>query len=786
MEILTYINFLGTSEAAQTGDSINFTLILLICLVLVTAGTLCSVLRSKRISSNIKKILGIGLPSIFLVLAVPLIVVGQSWAACSSTSVNAIVDKDTGVAYIENGTIQNTTEDDMQLIVTNSDAVNAGLNIPGLQNANLKVYVDGKKVLDDNPFDGYDGNMDLNYELKPGQTAQFSSELTGIDKQTAQKLEGSGNAIKLRFKFYYSMVEEEYSPDQEAPVADYLYEAEYSKWNVDKTNFLCECMAKREEWYGPDSEEYKEYLREEWGCTDEQIELIIAIRKYIEGSNPYVGLCTSCRHNNLIGRNFDWAYDDLDEYIMRTKGSDGQYQSIGVASTFFPLWLQELVGIKSVLPMLTMDGINKSGVAININVVPSNFDDTIGTNPGKERLCAGVVPRFVLDNATSANEAVELLKDRDIFTISLSEFHFMISDAKETYIVETVHNQLVVLKQQSSKDTAMANFHVTNSEFYSNYEIYYGDPKNYGSAYSKGAMGIERYQKAIADLESVDSLDKMVAHMKPIYYEHVYKDDYTFWSDKNGMESVKSKHVFSYYDKDDLEAEKWEAERKATFDHCKKTFDDIHARENEIGWRLKTDEFANGVCQTVHASCYDLSTKELVVNVQERDVSFHFSLAGGFREDKGSHKALKLYVNGDNVGLATSCGAEGSKWSFANNTLTLQNDAMYSITGEDASKVTISDLTNVGYSITIPKVEHATAVVMVGDSSTPAKARMGIRAVPKQSNINVTFIADKGYKFVESQTEVDPTKYIVTIPNISQDIIFGKTQSYKLPTAIKA
>ncbi len=180
-------------------------------------------------------------------VAIPSIFASQSYAAGSSTSVDAVVDKDNCVASISNGQIQNTTDEDMQLIVTNSDAVNAGLNIPGLQNANLKVFVDGKEVLNDNPFDGYDGNMDLEYELKPGQTAQFSSELTGLDKQTAQSLEGSGNAIKLRFKFYYSMVEPVCKPDKEAPVADYLYEAQYSKWNVDKTNFLCECMAKREE-----------------------------------------------------------------------------------------------------------------------------------------------------------------------------------------------------------------------------------------------------------------------------------------------------------------------------------------------------------------------------------------------------------------------------------------------------------------------------------------------------------------------------------------------------------
>ena len=247
MEIFTYINFLGTSEAAQTGDNINLALILLIGLALIITGTLCYVLHSKRISSTVKKIIGIGLPSIFLVLAVPMIVVGQSWAAGSSTSVNAIVDTDNGLAYIENGTIQNTTEDDMQLIVSNSKATNAGLNIPGLQNANLIVNMGTDEVFNGNPFDDYETNMYLEIELKPGQAIQFSSELTGLDKQTAEALEGSGNSIQMRFKFYYSMVDKEYGPSENpAPVGDYLYETEYDSWDVDKTNFLCECMAKRE------------------------------------------------------------------------------------------------------------------------------------------------------------------------------------------------------------------------------------------------------------------------------------------------------------------------------------------------------------------------------------------------------------------------------------------------------------------------------------------------------------------------------------------------------------
>lgn len=795
MEILTYINFLGTSEAAKTGDNINLVLILLIGFVLLVAGTLCYVLRSKRISSTLKKIIGIGLPSIFLVLAVPMIVVGQSWAAGSSTSVNAVVDTDNGLAYIENGNIQNTTEDDMQLIVSNSQATNAGLNMPGLQNANLKVFIGGNLVLDDNPFDGYDGNIDLEYELKPGQSVQFSSELTGLDKQTAEALEGSGNSIQMRFKFYYSMVDKEYGPTRPfESVADYLYEAEYDKWDVDKTNFLCECMAKREWWYAADSPEYKEYLRKEWGCNEDQVAFIVELRKYLEGSNPY--LCTSCRYGEFIGRNFDWAYDDLNEYIIRTKQSSEHIQSIGVASSFFPQLMQDLVGIESVLPMLTMDGINKNGVAININVVPSNFDDTIGTNPGKERLCAGVIPRFVLDNATSASHAIELLKNRDIYTIFLSEFHFMISDANETYIVETVHNKLVVLKQKhdSEQKTAMANFHVTNSDHYNEYELYYGEDGTYGPDYSKGSMGVERYALAIDGLQNVTCLDSseasaysMVKHMERIYYKHVNLDWRTpdgnykhFWSDKNGQPSVlDDDHIFSYYDSD-----AWDNDRIKTFEHNQENYNQVHAREDQIGQRVTSNELANGVCQTVHASCYDIKTKELVVNVQERDVSFHFSLDGGWRENG---KATGIFVNGDNVGLATECNAPDSKWTYNPNTHILElleneTNTLYSVTGTDLD-VTIHFNDLDGYSITIPKMDHAQTWVQVGESSpVTAKARRGVRAVPKNSYVKVTFKADEGYEFLESGQDT----YEVEIKKVEQSIIFGTTPDFDLPTVVWA
>ena len=178
--------------------------------------------------------------------------------------------------------------------------------------------------------------------------------------------------------------------------------------------------------------------------------------------------------------------------------------------------------------MLTMDGVNENGVAININVVPSDLQHTIGTNPGAKRLCAGVVPRYILDNAKSAEHAISLLMERDIYTIFLSEFHFMISDSKETYIVEMSQNKLVVLKHTYDQETAMANFHVTNSQYLQDYNVVVGEPGTYRNEYTPHPMGIERYNKAIDGLASVTTLSDMVEHMKPIYYENVYNKGYTF------------------------------------------------------------------------------------------------------------------------------------------------------------------------------------------------------------------------------------------------------------------
>ena len=88
MEVFTYINFLdGPSVNAQTGDDQTILFVLLLSLAFIFGTLLYWLLKSKKIGHIAKKIVGIGLPSIFVLIAVPSIFASQSYAAGSSTSV---------------------------------------------------------------------------------------------------------------------------------------------------------------------------------------------------------------------------------------------------------------------------------------------------------------------------------------------------------------------------------------------------------------------------------------------------------------------------------------------------------------------------------------------------------------------------------------------------------------------------------------------------------------------------------------------------------------------------
>lgn len=495
------------------------------------------------------------------------------------------------------------------------------------------------------------------------------------------------------------------------PIANHLYEVEYYNWNAEKANTIAELISKANI-IPTDGNDFDVELD---NLSDEAKELY---QKLVDGGlweqfkqgmlrALDTELCTSCRTGNLIGRNFDWTYDDVDEFIIRVPAASGRHASIGVASAFFPTFLQELIGVDDIIPMLTMDGINDQGVAINVNVVvgdPAVSGDTVGTkqdDPLADNLCAGFVVRYILDNANSAEHAVELLEESNIFSVITQEFHWMISDSKETYIVETVNNSLSIL-QSKGKKAAMSNFHVSHSERCKEYNRHLGqNEKDYSQAeeYVQGEeikysfsnlyflypMGIERYNIVAENLDGVKSEEAMMNNMRKAWYLQglYHQGNERFWSDHNfypyKMVDDEVTERFTYYDEDsNLEKN---AARKDTFDAAVETYKWVKEIEEETGERMP------GAVQTVHTAVYNIAKKTLMVNVQERKTNFEFAL-----KDSTGANLTTMYVNGDNVGAAKKCDVPGERWSYnpASKVLTLlDNDGTYNINSTGDNGITI-------------------------------------------------------------------------------------------------
>ena len=146
--------------------------------------------------------------------------------------------------------------------------------------------------------------------------------------------------------------------------------------------------------------------------------------------------CSAVRSGGLLYRNFDFPLDDRAEFIVRMSAGHSRLASVGVAQVDTNL-TEEIVtsGKPSVwykaLPGATVDGINERGVVAEINVVdgPSGWPTNGAIN------CFGAV-RWVLDNATNAEHAATTLAANVYVPPGLGNYHWMIADERETWIVE--------------------------------------------------------------------------------------------------------------------------------------------------------------------------------------------------------------------------------------------------------------------------------------------------------------------------------------------------------------
>jgi hypothetical protein len=205
----------------------------------------------------------------------------------------------------------------------------------------------------------------------------------------------------------------------------------------------------------------------------------------------------------IFGRNFDFDY--APSLQVKTTPKDG-YASISTVNLTFAGYSKDNLPdslpdsfLTLAAPYLPFDGVNEKGVAMALLAVPEyHYTD----DDSKVTLNTTTAIRLVLDKAANVNEAVELLRDYNIYFSGDVDCHFLIADATgKSVIVEYWDGQLQTVYPENDYQIA------------SNFVAYNG--LNIGEEYSE----FDRYdtvEKTIQDNNNALSREKVISLLTEI------------------------------------------------------------------------------------------------------------------------------------------------------------------------------------------------------------------------------------------------------------------------------
>lgn len=312
------------------------------------------------------------------------------------------------------------------------------------------------------------------------------------------------------------------------------------------------------------------------------------------------GACSAGKFGNFFIRNYDWNYTNDTEFVVRTPRTKDRFASIGVATN---IGVTDAMVAKGdfnnkldYLPFYTTCGINENGVAVSINVVPKDMGNT-NQHTGKQRMCALMIPRYVLDHAKSARHAaVDILTFFDFYCTPNYEFHFIISDINETVIIEFIENKTIETTNwkttQPTERPFITNFHIekTNAK---EYQVDWGTVERYG-------QGVERYEFMwkFMDAHLNPTIDVANELLHELHFTKAYRygEWLTEFAGLNGLTVQDAKNNPSLYNE--------------VLKNAQEAFN--NRTRDGYTW------------QTMHSCCYDLEEKKMYIGVQEQPLRYTF------------------------------------------------------------------------------------------------------------------------------------------------------------------
>lgn len=362
-----------------------------------------------------------------------------------------------------------------------------------------------------------------------------------------------------------------------------------------------------------------------------------------EWDNPEAGTvagfsCSGVQNGQYRGRNYDWVYADTDLCIIHAAVTEKRpHASVGVADLSFIL-NEDGTENYAKLPFVTVDGINDAGVCIQVNVIPYGENGKLShTESTEDDLTGGQVCRFVLDYASSVEEALTLLKTKDIHSAlgTVDEFHWMISGPAsssdktiKTVVLEVFPDGLHITEDFVDDKPIMTNFNISNFD---------GTPESAGIG-----MGYERWQILNENFDQANSVMGTFDLMEKVYYSKYY-DTYadSFWySEYNGfdltkyfdaetLKSLLTEETYNYYMENYggvyYNAALWDGEKALKGDISKAGII-APLVEWEVNSYKAQDMESGSLWITVHTSVYDLENLSLDIQVRESQDHLHFTI----------------------------------------------------------------------------------------------------------------------------------------------------------------
>ena len=335
--------------------------------------------------------------------------------------------------------------------------------------------------------------------------------------------------------------------------------------------------------------------------------------------------CSAVRKGNFLGRNFDYVLNDVPTFVVRMDAAPGRLASVGVSQQ----WGLREDGVTNgqytasydLVPVMMLDGINECGVAVEDNVVHiGDCGELTGTNPGAPDLNISYVLRYVLDHATNAAHGVELIRSRNLVGDigGLLYLHYMIADAKETYVVEVVTNTVVArhmdimtnfnLNWDNGRGCAISDAN-SNGWTAVDYPAPWSndvDVATIDGRYAPGSAGVERFlilrDHYDACEASMDGLTNLLRYVQ--YTKQAEPDVDPVWLSEIAAAERPLATLYAKYKRgdDDLmkALEKMSDETRYVFAHKEEL-----RKKNTGEW------------QTVHNTTYDLANRMFRIAVQE-------------------------------------------------------------------------------------------------------------------------------------------------------------------------